>query len=147
MAGFLSYAHEDKKMVRELQQQFPALPVSIWIDQEILAGDDWDQTIKDALNRATLFIFCISPAFVNSRYIQSIELPHARDKHNNGKALIVPVVLKPVMWDHISFLAKLQAVPEGADPIQLWRPQSEGYFDAARRIRLMLERRGFGLKR
>jgi TIR domain len=142
MYGFISYSHSDEGRVNKLQRQlYPvmhSLGVDIWIDERIPPGDVWDQKIREALDRAELFLFCISSDLLFSKYIDQVELKQAREKYDRGEALLVPVILRDCTWEWVKPFAELQAVPKNGLAIQLWTPQDTGYADAARRIGVML---------
>ena len=143
MQGFLSYAHSDTDRVEKLRRQLHpvtrALGVDLWIDERIRPGETWDKRIVDALSSATLFLFCISPDLIFSKYIEQVELKHAREKCARGEALLIPVILRDCTWEWVEAFAELQAVPKRGKAIQLWSPQDSGYADAARRIGDMLK--------
>jgi hypothetical protein len=145
MQGFISYAHVDAKMVSDFRKHLnvisDTLKIKLWIDEEIRPGDIWDGTIKRALGRAQVFVFCVSPSFLNSRYIGTVELVEARKKHDRGEAIIIPVMLKECPYEYVAFLKELQAVPAGGKAITKWRPYDSGYVDAARRIGSLLKER------
>jgi len=48
---------------------------SFWQDQDISVGDDWDRSIKDAINNTDFGLLLVSPAFLGSQYIKENELP------------------------------------------------------------------------
>jgi hypothetical protein len=145
MQGFISYAHVDAAMVGGLRQHLnvvcAALGITLWIDEEIRPGDLWDGKIKRALSEAHIFIFCVSPGFLNSRYIAQVELVAAREKHDAGEALIIPILLKACPFEYVEFLKELQALPKGARPITGWKPYDNGYANAARGIGELLKER------
>lgn len=143
MHGFISYSHRDAERVDRLRRQLHpvtnALGVDLWIDEQIRAGDKWDFKIKQALAGARLFVFCISPDLLFSRYVDQVELSEARAKCARGQGIMVPVILRDCTWEWVEVFAELQAVPKHGRAIQLWSPQDSGYADAARRIGAMLK--------
>jgi hypothetical protein len=143
MQGFISYSHRDAASVLKLRRQLDPvtrkLGVELWIDDNIRAGDVWDKKIKEALSRATLFLFCISSDLLFSRYIDQVELRAAREKYDRGEALMIPVILRDCTWEWVEVFSELHAVPKSGRAIQLWKPQDTGYADAARRIGVMLQ--------
>jgi hypothetical protein len=88
MQGFISYSHRDADSVDRLRRQlYPitrALGVDLWIDGRIHAGDVWDRKIRDALDRATLFLFCISSDLIFSKCVDQVELRAAREKQREA---------------------------------------------------------------
>ena len=142
MHGFISYSHSDENQVLRLKRHlYPvmhSLEVDIWIDERISPGDAWDRKISEALDRAKLFLFCISSDFLFSKYVDQVELKQAREMYKRGEAVLVPVILRHCSWEWVKHFAELQAVPKNGRAIQLWTPQDTGYADAARRIGVML---------
>lgn len=138
MHGFISYSHRDATMVRTFKDHLKVgmqpLGVDLWIDEEIRPGDVWDDKIKDALDRANLFIFCISIHFLTSPYINKVELKHARAKHDRGDALVLPVIFKDCLYEAVDFIRNLQALPKGARPITQCRPYDKAYAATVRDI-------------
>ena len=70
---FLSYAHEDEDMKIQLDKHLIALKrsgkVEVWQDRQILAGQEWDASIKKELETADIILLLISVDFNNSQYI------------------------------------------------------------------------------
>lgn len=145
MQGFVSYSHQDADMVLPFYEHLKVATkpcgVDFWIDEEIRAGDVWDQKIKTALTKTQVFVFCVSIGFINSRYIQQVELKDARAKHDRGEALIIPVLMKDCPFEAVEFLKELQVLPKGAKPITSKRPYAKGYAETARAIAKLLNER------
>ena len=138
MLGFISYSHHDSEQFTALKKQLKPLAdaklLNAWHDQKILAGDSWDEEIQKNLAASAIILLCVSPDFLWSDYINSVELDHAMERHRSGSARIIPVIFKDCLWGSIPFLAALQAVPRDGKPVQDWKPQNKGMADAARRI-------------
>jgi hypothetical protein len=135
---FLSYAHEDEKMKVELDKSLIALKrsgkIDVWQDKEIMAGQEWDQAIKDKLITADIILLLISVDFNNSQYIWEKELAVAMQRHAEGKARVIPIILRPCDWGDMPY-AKLQALPDGAAPVSTFEDKDEAYTNIARKIR------------
>lgn len=102
---FLSFAALDQVPANDLWTRLrAALATSgsyrwqLWqFDKNLLAGDDFDAEIQDALAQAELGIFAISPAFLTSSYIQHDELrPFLASE---AVKRIVPIQLKAAPQD------------------------------------------------
>lgn len=66
---FVSYAHDDAAIARKLAIHLgPRLPdgVSLWIDEQIRAGDTWRPEIDAAIGRSVLAVLLVSPEFIAS---------------------------------------------------------------------------------
>ena len=53
-------------------------------------------------------------------------MKHALQRHEEGKARVVPIVLEDCAWK-LPELAKLQALPAEAKPVREWSPQTKGW--------------------
>nr|MBA3675522.1 toll/interleukin-1 receptor domain-containing protein [Chitinophagaceae bacterium] len=61
---FISYAHEDEELKKELDKYLKVLKrsskIQAWNDRELVAGQEWDQEIMSALNKANIILLLIS---------------------------------------------------------------------------------------
>ncbi len=67
---FLSYAHRDKRWKNKLVEHLSLLKqqgyIAMWYDQDISAGVEWQQAIREHLDKAQVILLLISPSFVAS---------------------------------------------------------------------------------
>lgn len=97
---FLSYASDDRRLCELLWSDLDAATradvtydFTLWsMGKNLLAGDDFDQEIRAALDVSDVGVFAMSHAMLSSRYIQGIELAHFLDA---GK-LLVPALLTQI---------------------------------------------------
>jgi hypothetical protein len=87
---------------------------------------------------ARLILLLVSPDFIASDYCYDVEVRCAMDRHENGEAIIVPVILRRVMWDQAPF-AKLQALPTDGKPVKAWEDRDAAFENVARGIRAVVE--------
>src|SRR2546421_1318003 len=120
---FYSYAHEDETLRDELKKHLSNLKrqgvITDWYDRDISAGSEWNEEIERHLNSAKVILLLVSPDFMNSDYINDVEVKHAMERHESGEARVIPVILRPGDWEGTSF-SKLQAVPTDALPVTSW---------------------------
>lgn len=118
---FIIYAHEDRPTVNAIRGQLRIFEkkevLQIWDDGEILAGQDWDKSIKSKLESAQLILLFISVDFLNSEYIEKTELQAALQRHRDGEAILIPIIVRPCFWQEYFELGKFQALPPKAKPI------------------------------
>lgn len=69
-----------------------------------------------------------------SGYINDIELQHAMERHRQGTARVIPIILKPTDWTGTDF-SKLQVLPKDAKPVTTWEDQDEAFLNVAQGIR------------
>ncbi|HWF48603.1 MAG TPA: TIR domain-containing protein [Bryobacteraceae bacterium] len=138
---FYSYAHADEPLCKELQKHLTALKrsglIRDWYDRKIEPGDEWSAQIHEAMERAGIILLLISADFLASKYIFEVELPFALERHDSGRARVIPILLRPVEW-HDSPFAKLQMLPSEARAVTLWTNQDEAFSDIAGRLRELL---------
>src|SRR6266480_7588077 len=135
---FCCYAHEDEPLLKKLKTHLFPLQrtglVDVWYDRDISAGADWEQQIKERLNTAQIILLLVSPDFMASDYCYSIEMQRAIERHEQGEAHVIPIILRPVYWQGV--LGKLQALPTNAIPVMSsgWQYQDEAFFNVTEGI-------------
>ena len=139
---FLSYAHEDEAMKIQLDRNLIMLKrsdkINVWQDRQIMAGQEWDDSIAKELASADIILLLISVDFNNSQYIWDKELKIAMERHEKNEARVIPVILRTCDWGDMPY-AKLQALPTGAKPISSFADKDEAYTDAAKGIRMVVD--------
>lgn len=139
---FISYAHEDEDMKKELDKHLIMLKrsgkIEAWNDRKILAGEEWDQSIKKELEKAHIILLLISVDFNNSEYIWNKELASALERHKNATARVIPVIIRKCEWSDMPY-AGLQAVPTGARPVSDFDDRDEAYTDIASNIKRVVD--------
>ena len=135
---FYSYSHRDELLRIELEKHLYLLKrrnlIDGWHDRRISAGDEWKQQIDAHLRSAHIILLLISSDFLASDYCYDIEMKLALDRHANGEAVVVPIILRDVDWSGANF-SHLQALPRDAKPISSWPNVDEAFADVARGIR------------
>ncbi|MCU0547782.1 MAG: toll/interleukin-1 receptor domain-containing protein [Leptolyngbya sp. Prado105] len=144
---FYSYAHADETLRDELDKHLKLLQhqgiITAWHNRDITAGTERATAIDAHLNTADIILLLISANFLASDYCYETELTRALDRHTQGKARIIPILLKPCDWESAPF-GKLQALPiahgAGAKAVTTWNNQAflaiaQGIRKAAEEIR------------
>ena len=146
---FYCYAREDKIFRDKLDIHLSLLKrrkqVTTWSDREIGPGKEWEKEIDIHLNTAQLILLFISPDFLASDYSYGVEMKRALERHHEGTARVIPIILRPVYWEDAPF-SHLQVLPADAKPITLW-PDSDvafreitlGISEAIRELRPLLK--------
>jgi hypothetical protein len=141
---FYSYAHEDEKLREELEKQLSLLKwqglISDWNDHRIVAGSEWASEINAHLDSANIILLLISPDFMASDYCYGVEVKRAMERHEQGDAYVIPVILRPVYWQGAPF-GKLKALPKDGIPVTdpTWFNLDRAFFDVAEGIRKVID--------
>ncbi|MBW4448646.1 MAG: toll/interleukin-1 receptor domain-containing protein [Spirirestis rafaelensis WJT71-NPBG6] len=94
-----SNSRDDHKLREKLESHLSSLQparVSInWHKSQTLAGRDWKQESNRDLNSAQVIVLLVSPDFLAAEDCRNIT-KRAMERHNAGKACIIPVKLRPV---------------------------------------------------
>jgi predicted nucleotide-binding protein len=94
---FISYARHDLEPVRQVVVALKHLGIETWVyADQLVAGDSWERSIRDALMRAQAILVFITPESMATRYLVqeiSLALEHG--------ARIIPVLLRPTPLDKL----------------------------------------------
>ena len=136
---FYSYAHEDEELVKELRKHLSILKrqgvIREWYDREITAGTDWKGQLDQHLNSSGVILLLVSADFLASDYCYDVEMTRALERHDQGEARVIPVLLRMVDgWQGAPF-GKLQSLPTDGKPVTSWKIRDEAFADVARGIR------------
>ena len=138
---FFSYSHVDEDLRNKLEEHLALLKrqgvVEAWHDRRLTAGDVVDQGISAELERADVILLLVSSAFMNSNYCYEREMGRALERHEEGSARVIPVILRHCDWMSSPF-GKLLAAPRDARPVTTWPDIDEALVDVVAKIRAAL---------
>jgi energy-coupling factor transporter ATP-binding protein EcfA2 len=139
---FYSYAHADEALRDQLETHLSLLQrqgwLSSWYDRALLPGDDWAGQIDSHLTEADIILLLVSADFLASDYCYDVEMTRALERHHQGEARVVPIILRPCDWSSAPF-GKLQALPRNAQAITTWSNQEEALTQVAQQLRRLLK--------
>ena len=104
----------------------------------ILVLEKLDRSIDHHFNTAHIILLLISSDFLASDYCYSIEMTRALKRHEAGEVRVIPILLRPVDWEHAPF-AQLQVLPQNAVPVTSWKNQDLAFQDIAIQLRKVIE--------
>ena len=107
---FLSYRKKDRKYANELMRLIHKNPlcrdIAIWYDEFLVPGEDFNESIAEALDKSSLFTLLVTPNLLEDQnYVMRVEYPEARKA---GKE-ILPVEM--VQTDSVQMAAKYLGIP------------------------------------
>lgn len=138
---FFSYSHKDEALRDELEVHLAMLKrsgaIEAWHDRKIPAGEELDGTIDAKLNSSELILLLVSPDFLASRYCYDVEVQRAMERHREGTARVIAVILRPCEWEVTPF-AKLLLTPTDGRAVTKWPNRDEAFLDVVKQIRSAL---------
>jgi hypothetical protein len=141
---FFSYSHADEELRDRLEKHLSMLRreglIEAWHDRRIVAGTDLDQAISANLDAADVILLLVSADFLASDYCYSREMLRAMERHDEGSAVVVPVIAKACQW-HSAPFGKLLAVPKDGKAVTSWANHEEALSDVAAHVRRAVEGR------
>jgi hypothetical protein len=141
---FFSYSHDDEIYRDQLEKHLALLRhqglIETWHDRRIVAGSEIDPVIDQAIEKADVILLLISSSFLSSTYCYSRELKRALERHSEGSAAVIPVILRPCDW-HSAPFGKLMAVPTDGKAITQWPNLDESFSIVAKEVRKVVEGR------
>lgn len=131
---FFCYAPEDKKLLKRLIKQLSPWRqqglVTIWHDDYINAGQEWEEVIHANMARAQIIMLLVSPDFIASNNCYR-EMERAMERQKRGEAYVIPVILRPIHWQDTPF-GRLEALPKNGKPITTWKNQDLALYNVAK---------------
>jgi internalin A len=107
---FISYSHVDTEYMNRLNVHLAPLKrtekIENWTDKALLAGENWDNTIKEQLAKSDIILLLLSADFIASRYIWEVELNRALEQEVNKKTRVIPILIRDCFYTDLSFTAK-----------------------------------------
>lgn len=140
---FCSYSHKDESLQDELETHLKLLQmqgyIETWHDRKILPGNEWEGEIDQNLERADIILLLISIDFILSEYCFDIEMKRALERHEDGEAIVIPIILRKV--DNLFELpfGKLQALPKDGTAVKSWSDRDEAWSDVIAGIRRVIQ--------
>lgn len=129
---FFSYAHEDEDLRDQLEVHLTSLKregiIATWHDRRIVAGAPLDGEISAYLENANIILLLVSPYFIASDYCFNVEMTRAMERHNDGSAIIIPVILQPCNWHKMPF-GNLKACPKDGKPISKYPNMHDAFLE------------------
>lgn len=129
---FYAYAVEDESLRQELEKQLTILKrkqlISIWYVRQISAGMGRAKEINRHVNSAHIILLLVSPDFIASDYCYEVEIRRAMERHVLGETRVIPILLRPVVWDGTPF-SRLQVLPAEGKPVTNWVDHDRAFYD------------------
>lgn len=131
---FISYAHKDEALRLKLDPHLKLLQrqglIATWHDRLIKPGAEWADVIDANLEQARIVLLLVSADFIASDYCWKKEMTRALERHEQGAARVIPVIIRDCKWETAPF-AKLQALPERGKSVDKWKNKDSAWRNVA----------------
>lgn len=118
---FISYSHIDRKWLNEIKVHLKPYmrgeDFFVWDDQQISPGSKWADEIQKALDTARVAVLLVSPDFLASDFIMSVELPRIIKKAESDNLTIIWVPIRESAYK-ITPLQSYQAAYPPSKPLE-----------------------------
>jgi cellulose biosynthesis protein BcsQ len=125
---FISYSHKDTGYLDRLLTHLKVLnrssALNLWDDTKITAGHNWYTEISRAISQASVVILVLSPDYLASEFIWREEFSRILKQEREGNLRIIPLILKPCLWEEVELVNHLQVFPNDGKPLNAF-PQAE----------------------
>jgi hypothetical protein len=139
---FYSFAAEDEGHRSTLERHLATLKfsglVADWHHRNVSAGEDWRAAVDEHLDAADVVLVLVSVDFLASDYLIGDELRRALSRHDQGRARVVPVLVRACDWGH-SPLSKLAPLPANGRPVKEWPDPDSAWTDVSQGVRRVVE--------
>jgi len=120
---FVSYSHVDKDYVSSsgLLGYLSGLSregVDFWHDERLVAGENWDDRIREQINSSDVALVLVSQAFLNSAYCQDVEIASFLSRRASAGLVVFPIIIAPCDWKSHAWLSATQFEPRGGKSIE-----------------------------
>ncbi len=114
---FISFAPSDSKYGEKLVKYFHPLRLShpnlqIWNRNLLEPGQNMRDAIEKRVKSATHFMLLISPDYLSDDAVMAEEFQLILDQCKSGTAEIIPILLRPCMWEEIDWPCSISLLPD-----------------------------------
>lgn len=131
---FYSYSHKDEELRDELATQLTLFQrqglIEAWHDRRITAGTEWKGKIHGSLERADIVLLLVSADFIASDYCYDVEMKRAMERHADGSARVIPIIIRDCKWQSAPF-GRLQALPTNGKAVRTWTDRDTAWRNVA----------------
>ncbi|OWY19047.1 toll/interleukin-1 receptor domain-containing protein [Sphingobacteriales bacterium UPWRP_1] len=140
---FIAFSPADTALKDELEEHLTILQrqgvINVWHNQKIEAGQDFGEIQAQALQNAQIILLLISSDFLASDNAYENEVLKALERHKQGQARVIPVILRDCIWK-TGALGQLAPLPQGAIPVTEWDNPDSAFKNIASEIQKIVAR-------
>jgi len=122
---FLSYSPQDKawkdlclKHLHVLERQEL---LEVWTEGHISAGAHRHDSLVKVINSVHVAVLIISADFLGSEPVLGVEIPLILERRLTDGLKVMPILVRPCLWEPVLWLAELQMRPCNGTPLSAHR--------------------------
>lgn len=139
---FYSYSHQDEAIRDQLETHLTLMKrqglIAPWHDRCILPGQEFAEAIDSHLQAADIILLLVSVDFIASDYCYNIEMTTALEKHQNHKAVVIPIIVRTVDWQDAPF-GHLKALPTDGQAVTAWSDRDAAWTNVSEGIKKVVK--------
>ena len=85
--------------------------IVLWDDRSIDSGASWYPQLTEIMEKATIAVCLISSDFLNSDFVNKEEIPFLLERRDREGMQLLPVLVRPCLWEAVDWLKKIQMLP------------------------------------
>ena len=117
---FYSYCHQDSIFKEAMEKTLRLLKqdgLRQWSDRNIIPGQNFDGEIKQNMKTTDIFVFLLSPDFLDSEPCKE-EWNYAKELAEGGKKIMIPIIIRECAWQDFDDMNRLLALPQDGKPVK-----------------------------
>ncbi len=118
---FISYSHKDEACMERLVSHLGVLQheglFDLWYDRRIDGGEDLETKIEEGMAKASVAILLVSRHYLTSNFILKKEVPRLMERRENEGIHILPIIVKPCVWEDVKWLSCMKLLPKDGEPL------------------------------
>ncbi|WP_343707299.1 leucine-rich repeat domain-containing protein [Flavobacterium sp.] len=145
----ISYSKEDLPLVNKFKDYL--VPLSDdgliedpWYCTDLVAGDAWDEEIKNKFDEADIIFFMVSENLMKTKYVKEVEIKNAVDRWEKDRKSIkiIPIVLEYYHWtrEGVYNLGRFTALPYTIKPVLDFKRQNMAWYIIIEAIKVMIKK-------
>ena len=139
---FYSYSHRDDRYRQNMETALAQLRedglLMEWSDLNILPGRSISEKIKEQMNETDIFVFLLSPDFINSTECMK-EWDHAKQLSTEGKMIFrIPIILRDCSWQDLLDEDDIKALPNDGKAIANYDSEDTAWLEVYEGIKAVV---------
>ncbi|MFG4003417.1 TIR domain-containing protein [Flavobacterium aquidurense] len=145
----ISYSKEDLTLVNKFRDYL--VPLSDdgliedpWYCTDLVAGEVWDDEIKNKFDEADIIFFMVSENLMKTKYVKEVEIKNAIDRWEKDRKSIkiIPIILEYYHWTREGTynLGRFTGLPFTIKPVLDFKRQNMAWYIIIEAVKVMIKK-------